>query len=90
MFLITPGSSDTTVNDCGLAQNHAYVVLSAIELSNGDKVVKMRNPWGYERYTCDYADDSDKWTPELRKEAGMTETVKNDGLFCMTLSDYYD
>ena len=66
MFLITPGVDDSYVNECGLSQNHAYVVLGAIELSNGDKVVKMRNPWGYERYKCDYSDTSALWTPALR------------------------
>lgn len=66
MFLITPGTTDTSVNECGLANNHAYVVLGAKELSNGAKVVKMRNPWGRERYTCDYSDESELWTPELR------------------------
>ena len=88
MFLITPGVSDAMVNGCGLTQNHAYVVLSAIELSNGAKLVKLRNPWGIERYTCDYSDESELWTPELREEAGATAEATNDGLFFMTLSDY--
>ena len=89
MFLITPGASDSIVNECGLSNNHAYVVLGAKELSNGDKVVKMRNPWGYERYKCAYSDDSDLWTPELRQEAGATESVVNDGMFFMKLEDYF-
>ena len=59
-----------------------------MELSNGDKVVKMRNPWGIERYTCDYSDSSDKWTPELRIEAGATSEAVNEGVFYMTVADY--
>lgn len=39
MFLQTPGASDTFVNQCGLTNGHAYVVLSAVELSNGARVV---------------------------------------------------
>jgi len=62
MFLITPGTTDAITNSCGLSNNHAYVVLSAHVLSNGDQIVKMRNPWGNERYNCDYSDTSDKWT----------------------------
>jgi len=48
----------------------------------------MRNPWGIERYTCDYSDDSDLWTLDLKREAGATETVENDGLFFMTIEAY--
>lgn len=74
MFLITPGTSDQLTNVCGLSQNHAYVVLGAVQLSNGDRLVRLRNPWGIERYTCDYSDNSPKWTPKLRVEAGATPT----------------
>lgn len=88
MFMITPGSSDSVTNECGLTMNHAYVVLSAVELSNGARLVKMRNPWGSERYSCDYSDESELWTPELRAEAGATEEAKNDGLFFMKVEDY--
>ena len=59
-----------------------------MELSNGERLVKMRNPWGSERYRCDYSDGSSKWTPELREEAGATATVVNDGVFFMTMRDY--
>jgi hypothetical protein len=48
----------------------------------------MRNPWGIERYTCDYNDESDLWTLDLKREAGATETVVNDGLFFMTIDAY--
>lgn len=89
MFLQTPGSSDEFVNSCGLTNGHAYVVLSAIELSNGARLVKVRNPWGKERYRCAYSDLSPLWTPELRKEAGVTEEGVNDGIFYMTIEDYY-
>jgi len=67
MFLNTPWDGSSFNNECGLQQGHAYVALNAIELSNGARVVQMRNPWGSEKYKCDYSDMSDKWTPELRK-----------------------
>ena len=67
---------------------HAYVVLGAKELSNGLKLVKMRNPWGKERYQCDYSDESALWTPGLRKEAGATSEAVDEGIFFMTLDDY--
>ena len=66
MFLNTPWDGSSFVNDCGLQMGHAYVALKAIELSNGARLVQMRNPWGSERYKCDYSDSSTKWTPQLR------------------------
>ena len=51
---------------------HAYVALKAVHLSNGARLVQMRNPWGSERYKCAYSDISEEWTPELRAEAGAT------------------
>ena len=49
----------------------------------------MRNPWGSERYTCDYSDSSDLWTDELREEAGATRFPVNEGIFFMTVEDLY-
>lgn len=63
MFLITPGTTDSLTNACGLSQNHAYVVLGTVRLSTGARIIKMRNPWGTEKYTCDYSDASSLWTP---------------------------
>ena len=48
----------------------------------------MRNPWGIERYTCDYSDDSELWTQDLKREAGATAETNNDGLFFMTIDAY--
>ena len=65
-------------------------MLKAIELSNGARLVKLRNPWGSERYKCAYSDTSHLWTPELRKEAGATETAVNEGIFFMRIEDFYN
>ena len=59
MFFNTPVFPDgAETNACGLTTGHAYVVLSAKEMSNGARLVKLRNPWGEERYTCAYSDES--------------------------------
>lgn len=39
MFLNTPWDGLSFVNECGLQQGHAYVALSAMELSNGARVI---------------------------------------------------
>ena len=77
------------INECGLTTGHAYVVLSAKKMSNGASLVQLRNPWGEERYICDYSDESALWTSELKREAGATETAVDDGIFFMTFEDYY-
>ena len=50
----------------------------------------MRNPWGVERYTCDYSDESPLWTSELRAEVGATAEKVNEGIFFMTVEDYFE
>jgi hypothetical protein len=49
----------------GLVKNHAYVIEGVYELTDGEKLVKMRNPWGTEGYNGAYADSK------------MSEDVKN-------------
>ena len=46
----------------GLVNNHAYAVLSTHTLSNGTRIVKMSNPWGYDVYTGNWSDKSSLWT----------------------------
>ena len=69
---------------------HAYTVLGTKVLTdaNGNKIklVKIRNPWGTEDYKGAYSDNSDKWTPALRTQAGSV--IKNDGEFFMPIDDY--
>ena len=84
------GAQYNKYNACQLQTAHAYVVLGAIKLSNGDRLVKMRNPWGLERYTCDYNDHSELWTRQLRQEAGATLEAVNEGIFYMTIEDFFD
>ena len=38
----------TRSNDKGLAENHAYTVIGVTEEVPGVRLVKVRNPWGFE------------------------------------------
>ena len=59
MFFNTPiFSNGAEKNGCGLSTGHSYVVLSAKNMSNGARLVKLRNPWGEESYSCAYSDES--------------------------------
>ena len=63
----SPGG-DSTSNAIGVANNHAYTVLGTDKLSNGQMLVKVRNPWagagggGTEKFTGDWSDKSPLWT----------------------------
>ena len=65
----------------GLITGHAYSVLDFKELSNGVKLVQIRNLWNNERYTGPWSDSSSLWTPQLKREAGYTDA--DDGKFFM-------
>jgi len=75
----------------GLVYEHAYSVLSAVEVMHPQKgkirLVKMRNPWGSEEWTGPWSDKSNLWTPELRKQLDLRPDL-NDGIFHMDLNDF--
>ena len=51
--------SDDTVNDLGLVNCHVYPILGYDTLNrNGQRLVKLRNPWGRELYYGPYSDNS--------------------------------
>ena len=83
----SPDGDDSMTSAAGIVQDHAYVVLGVVELSTGDRLVRLRNPWASEMYIGDWSDDSNKWTSELRNEAGSTQA--DDGIFFMSVDDYH-
>ena len=36
------------------------------DINSGEKLIKMRNPWGYGEWKGDWSDDSSKWTSALK------------------------
>jgi len=91
MFFNSKSDYDgSDINNCGLTVSHAYVVLAAVELSTGERLVKVRNPVGREKYTCAYSDDSPLWTRSKRVEAGATAEAENEGIFFMSVEDYLE
>ena len=54
----------------GLVSNHAYSLVGVYELQYQNqplRLLKLRNPWGHQEWNGDWSDESDLWTPELRK-----------------------
>ena len=86
--LITAAShngSDTDTDDKGVVLGHAYTVQGVKKLSNGARLVKLRNPWGDDSWKGDYGYNSKKWTPELAAEVTENVKDKNDGYVFMTI-----
>ena len=79
--------NDTDTSSTGIVLGHAYVVVGVVELSTGERLVKLRNPWGRDSYHGDWSDDSSKWTSEHREKAGATSN-KDDGIIFLTVEDY--
>ena len=70
----------------GVACGHAYSILAKVELSDGTRLLKLRNPWGAEQYSGDWSDESGLWTQWAREEVGSN--IANDGIFFMDLDSF--
>jgi hypothetical protein len=57
---------NTGKDSTGLVAGHAYTLVSAKQTSKGDRLVKLRNPWGSMEWTGDWSDSSPLWTEEMQ------------------------
>lgn len=101
-WMVTAGSpygdgSDKLTNSLGVAFMHAYTVLGTETLSNGQRLVRMRNPWGEERYEGPYYDykydwkagqvyESNYWTQSLKDELDYVQA--DDGMWYIRIEDF--
>ena len=71
----------------GLADNHAYTLIGAYQLT-AVRLVKIRNPWGTFEWTGKWSDSYSGWTSEMKEQVDFTEA--NDGTFFMCMEDFYE
>ena len=83
----TGGGNDTMTNKDGLVLGHAFTIVGTHTLSNKQRLVQIRNPWGVEKFKGAWSDSSAKWTDKLKKEVGLKAT-KKDGIFWMAVEDF--
>ncbi|RDA82711.1 hypothetical protein CP532_4846 [Ophiocordyceps camponoti-leonardi (nom. inval.)] len=73
----------------GICEGHAYIVLEARTLSHsGERLVKLRNPWGKVRkgvWEGPWSDGSKEWTAQAQAELG--HTFGNDSVFWIPYED---
>ena len=93
-FIMTAGTSGDTYNldmeDVGLVPGHAYTILGVKEIKVGgtiERLVHIRNPWGNGEWSGDWSDESEKWTPALKRMANMGKE-QDDGEFFMSYKDF--
>ena len=75
-----------------LVAAHAYTVLGVQELkdSNGvvqQQLIKMRNPWGTEKYQGDWRDDDSRWNQGTYKDQAGLVNAK-DGVFFVPIEKF--
>ena len=96
---ITREGNDQEQNQVGLAFGHMYTVFSAHEVG-GQKLVRVRNPWGAETYHGPWKDGDSRWEQPISANSDTTfrqhftdlgiYMEKNDGFFFIDHSTYYE
>ncbi|KAL6884918.1 hypothetical protein HDV57DRAFT_404943 [Trichoderma longibrachiatum] len=72
----------------GISEAHAYVVVDARTLKSGQRLVKLRNPWGEIRkglWEGPWSDGSKEWTTEVQEELG--HKFGSDSVFWISFED---
>jgi hypothetical protein len=75
-------------NRCGISECHAYVIMEARELSTGERLLKLRNPWGKGKkgnWEGAWSDGSKEFTPEAQRE--LNHKFGNDSVFWISYQD---
>ncbi|KAH7186330.1 hypothetical protein DER44DRAFT_859138 [Fusarium oxysporum] len=72
----------------GISKGRAYVVMEARTLKSGQRLVKLRNPWGKVRkgiWEGAWSDGSKEWTTEVQEE--MDHKFGSDSVFWISYDD---
>jgi hypothetical protein len=80
-------------NTFGLPDDHAYTILGAYPIKNSagvvtNRLLQIRNPWGYDVYTGNWNDaDTTHWTTLAKSQVPYVDNT-NDGVFFMEDCDF--
>ena len=75
-------------NRDGISECHAYVIMEARQLSTGQRLLKLRNPWGKGKkgnWEGAWSDGSKEFTPEAQLE--LNHKFGNDSVFWISYED---
>ncbi|KAI9759196.1 MAG: hypothetical protein M1835_000439 [Candelina submexicana] len=68
----------------GVVEGHAYSIMEAREVK-GERLLRLRNPWGKCEWTGPWSDGSEQWTAEWMELLG--HKFGNDGVFWISYQD---
>ena len=68
----------------GIVSMHAYSIIEAVE-THGQRLLKLRNPWGKTEWEGAWSDGSPEWTPEWMER--LNHRFGNDGVSKLCNSD---
>ncbi|KAL5117351.1 hypothetical protein ACEQ8H_004796 [Pleosporales sp. CAS-2024a] len=68
----------------GIQEKHAYSIMEAREI-DGQRLLKLRNPWGRTEWTGRWSDGSEEWTPEWMQK--LNHKFGDDGVFWISYKD---
>ncbi|PKY03148.1 putative calpain [Aspergillus campestris IBT 28561] len=68
----------------GISENHSYSIMEAKEI-DGQRLLRLRNPWGKKEWTGAWSDGSEQWTPQWMEKLG--HKFGNDGFFWISYND---
>ncbi|MCJ1309740.1 hypothetical protein MMC25_003401 [Agyrium rufum] len=71
-------------NRKGIVSMHAYSIIEAVEIK-GERLCKLRNPWGRTEWEGAWSDGSEQWTPEWMNL--LNHRFGNDGVFWISYKD---
>lgn len=68
----------------GIQEKHAYSIMEAREV-DGQRLLKLRNPWGRTEWTGRWSDGSEEWTPDWMHK--LNHKFGDDGVFWISYED---
>ncbi|KAL8723509.1 MAG: hypothetical protein Q9225_000242 [Loekoesia sp. 1 TL-2023] len=69
----------------GVIRMHAYSVMEAREVK-GERLLRIRNPWGDTEWQGPWSDGSEQWTPEWMQL--LNHRFGDDGMFWISYKDF--
>ncbi|XP_077437547.1 calpain-2 catalytic subunit-like isoform X2 [Vanacampus margaritifer] len=88
---ITSAADSEAVTYRKLVKGHAYSVTGAEQVEykgSGEKLIRIRNPWGQVEWNGDWSDNSSTWRYVSDDDRQRLKNRREDGEFWMSFSDF--